>query len=67
MSVEDTGTGISNDKQKEIFNPFFTTKDKGTGLGLAVTYRIIQDHHEEIRMDSKLGKGTRFSFYLPLD
>ena len=67
VSVQDTGTGISSDKQKEIFNPFFTTKDKGTGLGLAVTYRIIQDHHGEIRMESKLGKGTKFSFYLPLD
>ena len=67
VSVQDTGTGISSDKQKEIFNPFFTTKDKGTGLGLAVTYRIIQDHHGEIRMESKLGKGTKFSFCLPLD
>lgn len=66
VTVEDTGAGISKDKQKEIFNPFFTTKDKGTGLGLAVTYRIIQDHQGEIRMDSKLGKGTTFSFYLPL-
>jgi two-component system, NtrC family, sensor histidine kinase HydH len=66
VSVEDTGVGISNDKLKEIFSPFFTTKDKGTGLGLAVLYRIIKDHQGDITVNSKLGQGSIFTFYLPL-
>jgi two-component system, NtrC family, sensor histidine kinase HydH len=66
VSIEDTGTGIPGDKLKEIFNPFFTTKDKGTGLGLAVIQRIVQDHQGDIRVDSEPGRGSRFIFYLPL-
>jgi two-component system, NtrC family, sensor histidine kinase HydH len=66
VSIEDTGTGIPGDKLEEIFNPFFTTKDKGTGLGLAVIQRIVQDHQGDIRVDSEPGRGSRFIFYLPL-
>jgi two-component system, NtrC family, sensor histidine kinase HydH len=66
VSIEDTGAGIPEDKLKEIFNPFFTTKDKGTGLGLAVIQRIVQDHQGDIRVDSEPGRGSRFIFYLPL-
>ncbi|WP_291318583.1 ATP-binding protein, partial [Desulfonatronospira sp.] len=54
-------------KLKNIFSPFFTTKDKGTGLGLAVSYRIIQDHGGDIQGDSEPGQGCRFTFYLPLE
>lgn len=66
VSIEDTGVGISHDKLKQIFSPFFTTKEKGTGLGLAVTYRIIQDHQGDIKANSTVGQGSRFTFYLPL-
>jgi len=65
--VEDNGTGIPQEKMKNIFSPYFTTKDKGTGLGLAVSYRIIQDHDGDIFVDSEPGLGTRFTFYLPLE
>jgi len=66
-SVQDSGVGIPPDKMKNIFSPFFTTKDKGTGLGLAISYRIVQDHGGDIFVDSEPGKGTRFTFYLPLN
>ena len=65
--VEDNGPGILRKKMKNIFSPYFTTKKKGTGLGLAVSYRIIQDHGGDIFVDSEHGKGTRFTFYLPLN
>jgi len=64
--VEDTGQGIPSEKMKKIFSPFFTTKDKGTGLGLAVSYRIIQDHGGDISVESKTGKGAKFTFHLPI-
>lgn len=66
VSIEDTGAGIAVDRLKEIFNPFFTTKDKGTGLGLAVIQRIVEDHQGDIRVDSEPGRGSRFIFYLPV-
>ena len=66
ISVEDTGEGISRDKIKNIFSPFITTKQKGTGLGLTVCFRIIQDHGGEIFVDTREGQGSTFSFYLPL-
>lgn len=67
VSVQDSGPGIPAEKMKNIFSPFFTTKDKGTGLGLAVSYRIIQDHGGDIQVDSEPGQGCRFTFYLPLE
>ncbi|NOY64325.1 MAG: PAS domain S-box protein, partial [Nitrospirae bacterium] len=67
ISVKDTGSGIPPDKIDRIFDPFFTTKgpDKGTGLGLAMTYGIIKDHGGYITVDSIVGKGTTFEIYLP--
>jgi PAS domain S-box-containing protein len=68
ISVEDTGCGISPDQLGQIFNPFFTTKRewKGTGLGLAVSYRIIQLFRGTINVHTQVGKGTRFSIAIPL-
>lgn len=68
VEVEDTGKGIPEDIRSKIFDPFFTTKPvgEGTGLGLSLTYKIIQDHHGEIELDSKVGQGTRFRVYFPL-
>jgi len=67
VDISDTGTGISEQNIKRIFDPFFTTKDigKGTGLGLAVTYGIIQEHGGRIFVDSDTGKGTHFRVKLP--
>ena len=67
VDIEDTGTGISEEEIKRIYDPFFTTKgtSKGTGLGLAISYGIIQEHGGRILVDSEPGKGTRFRLKLP--
>lgn len=66
VSVADTGDGIAPDRIKRIFHPFYTTKKKGTGLGLAVSYKIIQDHEGDITVQSREGEGAKFTFTLPL-
>ncbi len=64
---EDTGHGISPEGIKHIFNPFFTTKDSGTGLGLPITHKVITEHGGQIEAHSVLGTGTRFTTRLPLN
>jgi len=64
--VTDTGAGISREHLQDIFTPFFTTKDRGVGLGLALSYQIVQEHLGTIRVESEEGAGTTFSVYLPL-
>ena len=68
LVVEDEGSGIAKENLPHIFDPFFTTKDvgAGTGLGLSVSYGIVQDHGGRIDVRSELGKGTRFEVWLPL-
>ncbi len=65
FQVEDHGTGIDEKSLQKIFDPYFTTKKTGSGLGLAVTFSIIKKHNGYITAQSKLGKGTIFSVYLP--
>ena len=65
LSFSDTGIGIRPNELEEIFEPFYTTKDKGHGLGLATTYRIVQNHGGDIHVDSELGKGSTFTVFLP--
>ncbi|HXK27772.1 MAG TPA: ATP-binding protein, partial [Candidatus Binatia bacterium] len=69
ISFEDDGAGIAPENLDRIFDPFFTTKDvgEGTGLGLTVSYGIIKDHEGEIKVESELGKFTRFLIYLPMN
>ncbi|MEE4263738.1 MAG: ATP-binding protein [Desulfobacteraceae bacterium] len=67
IAVEDTGHGINENDLGKIFDPFFTTKDEGTGLGLAITHGIIEQHNGTLDVDSKLGRGTRFTIQLPLN
>ena len=64
--LSDTGCGISRDHVKEIFNPFFTTKEKGTGLGLSIVQRIIDEQGGNIKVDSTINQGTQFIISLPM-
>jgi signal transduction histidine kinase len=65
VAISDTGPGIPSENVKHIFDPFFTTKPHGTGLGLAVTRRIVEEHQGTIRVESEPGKGTTFVILLP--
>jgi len=66
ISVCDTGVGISAESLAKIFEPYFTTKDNGTGLGLTLVYKIIKEHHGEIAVESREGEGTNFEIILPV-
>ena len=66
VTVEDSGYGMTEETRKKIFEPFFTTKGKsGTGLGLSVTYGIINRHNGHIEVESQVGFGTKFKITLP--
>ncbi len=66
LTISDTGHGIPEDIRSKIFLPFFTTKEKGTGLGLALVQKIIVSHGGTIDVESSMGQGTTFSIVLPL-
>ncbi|MBI4347381.1 MAG: hypothetical protein HY553_11030 [Elusimicrobia bacterium] len=66
ISVKDTGSGIPPDVLEKIFAPFFTTKARGTGLGLAVVRKVIDRHKGKVDVESAVGKGTTFRLYLPI-
>lgn len=66
LEVSDTGGGIPHDVVHNIFNPFFTTKSKGTGLGLPIVHAIVEKHGGSIHLDNREGKGVTFSIFLPL-
>lgn len=66
IEIQDTGQGIPLEVQDKIFLPFFTTKEKGTGLGLALVHKIVLSHNGHIQVDSREGKGTTFRIYLPM-
>jgi signal transduction histidine kinase len=65
LEIKDTGSGISQEDIKKIFNPFFTTKEKGSGLGLSIVKKIIEGHKGSIAIDSKENEGTRVVIQLP--
>ncbi len=66
VSVADTGGGIPQEQINRIFEPFYTTKKKGTGLGLMIVQRIVRAHNGRIELDSHVGRGTTFRIWLPL-
>ena len=67
VSVGDTGGGIPEEQINRIFEPFYTTKKKGTGLGLMIVQRIVRDHGGRIELDSRVGHGSTFRVWFPLN
>ena len=65
ISIKDEGTGIPEEYLKKVFDPYFTTKTKGSGLGLATAYSIIKNHEGQISVESSPGSGTTFHIYIP--
>jgi signal transduction histidine kinase len=66
VEVRDTGIGIPEDNLQHIFDPFFTSKDEGSGLGLAVSHQIVQEHGGFVTVESTVGKGTAFFVHVPI-
>jgi signal transduction histidine kinase len=66
ISVKDTGIGIPENNLSKIFEPYFTTRDSGSGLGLTLVFKIIREHRGEITVKSKEGEGTTFFIVLPI-
>jgi len=66
ISIEDTGLGMKKEVVDHIFEPFYTTKPEGTGLGMMITEKIIQEHHGYIEIESTYGEGTKITIFLPL-
>jgi len=67
VRVADSGVGIPKENVNRLFDPFFTTKSSGTGLGLAVSYGIIQQHEGKIEINSEVGRGTVFVLSFPVE
>ncbi len=69
IEIQDSGCGIPKELQKRIFDPFFTTKPvgQGTGLGLSLSFGIIQNHHGRIELESEAGVGSLFRIILPVN
>lgn len=65
IMVQDQGTGITKEHINRIFDPYFTTKQKGSGLGLTIVYSIIEKHDGRVSVYSELGVGTTFTVYTP--
>jgi len=65
IEITDSGPGISEEVMKNMFDPFYTTKETGTGMGLPITLRIIEEHKGSIKLRSQIGKGTTFIIMLP--
>ncbi len=66
LTVRDNGEGIDPAYKERIFDPYFTTKEMSSGMGLATSYAIIKRHHGYIDVKSKPGKGSTFFVYLPV-
>jgi len=66
VAVADTGEGMPEEVQRQLFTPFFTTKENGTGLGLATARKIVEAHRGTIRVTSEVGRGSTFAIALPL-
>jgi signal transduction histidine kinase len=66
LAVRDNGQGMSQDQMDNLFAPFLTTKDSGTGIGLAIVKKIMENHQSKVQVESKLGQGTKFKLLFPI-
>jgi len=66
VSVHDNGPGIAPEDQSKVFDPFYSTRSEGTGLGLTMVHRIVDEHSGHIEVESESGAGTRFTVSLPV-
>ena len=66
VQVTDNGVGIDKDRMEQIFDPFYTTKKDGSGLGLSISYKLIKEHEGQIRVESEINKGTKITVDLPV-
>jgi two-component system nitrogen regulation sensor histidine kinase GlnL len=67
VEIADTGPGLTGEQQENLFTPFYTTKPIGTGLGLVLSLKLVEDHRGNIAVESKEGEGARFKVYLPYE
>ena len=65
LAVMDTGSGMDNETLKSVFDPFFTTKENGTGLGLSTCHNIVEMYRGRILVESRMGRGSKFTVQLP--
>jgi PAS domain S-box-containing protein len=65
IAILDDGPGIPDDMLEKVFHPFFTTKSEGTGLGLCISQRLVEEHQGKIEIESEIGRGTAISIFLP--
>ncbi|HCG72102.1 MAG TPA: PAS domain-containing sensor histidine kinase, partial [Nitrospina sp.] len=66
VEIIDSGEGMDEETQKKLFTPFHTTKSKGSGLGLPISLKIVEDHHGKIKITSEKGLGTTVQVFLPI-
>ena len=66
VGFKDTGVGMSKENMEKIFTPFFTTRAKGMGMGLAICKKIVDAHDGSIEVESEVGKGSTFTVKLPI-
>jgi two-component system, sporulation sensor kinase E len=66
LRISDTGVGIPEENMSKIWEPFFTTKDFGSGLGLTLVFKIVKEHRGDITVQSRVGEGTTFTVSLPV-
>lgn len=67
ISIQDEGGGIPQDKLEKLGQPFYTTKERGNGLGLMVSYKIVDEHNGAVQVESSEGVGTTFHIILPMN
>ncbi len=66
LAVRDNGQGMTQDQMDNLFAPFLTYKETGTGIGLAIVKKLMENHQSKVQVESKIGQGTRFKLLFPI-